>query len=626
MVQSLLDSVINYPELKDIDPQDIDYDAPVYEVEIDDVIVNIALGNAKYAFVDNEIVYFNIYLANGEKIISQIGVYEIMEESLPNITDKDGEPDLSKMNKPLLYSFVNKDVLVKSMIDGENAAVNANNNGNDGDDSDNGDNGDDGDGDDGDISTTKGKKQPIDKSKTDNWVQLFMNSMSYGVKNNEGGGDCFFATIRDGLSTIGKTVTVSDLRNRLSNAATPELYTEYRTIYEDIAKGLEDINAKIKQQTEKAKEIKSNVEKVTNRQEKSELLEQAKNIRDVLKQLREEKQVQNEIVKEFKWIAKLTSFPKFVKALRTCSFWADDWATSVIERLYNIKVILLSEESFEEGDLNNVIRCGRADDELMEKGIFRPTDYIMMVYTGNHYKLITVDGKGAFTFNELPKEIVAIVKNKCLERNAGLYSIIPEFVHGLDIKDEVIEDPGDLNLHGETTVFQFYDQAATKPAPGKGSGEKLGPEGVAAYKGLTKDWRRKLSHGYEKQIKLDNHMWKSVDHYVEANKFIKNNNDVYIKFALDSGSELSNNVAMAKAYGSNRKYENKTIRPKSVKVDDDWDDYKMSEVLMKALVEKFKNEEFANILKNTKDAKLMLYKKGQPARIEIELMRVRSKL
>ena len=79
------------------------------------LIVNVALGKPKYAFVDNEIVYFNIYLANGEKIISQIGVYEIMEESLPNITDNDGEPDLTKMNEPLLYSFVDDEFLNKSL-------------------------------------------------------------------------------------------------------------------------------------------------------------------------------------------------------------------------------------------------------------------------------------------------------------------------------------------------------------------------------------------------------------------------------------------------------------------------------------------------------------------------------
>ena len=616
MVKSKLDSIIEYPEIKGLDPDDEDYDAPVYEVEINGIIVNIALGKAKYAFVDNEIIYFNIYLANGDKILSQIGVYEIMESTVPDISDDDGEPDLTKMNKPLLYSFVDDELLTKSLT-----TDNENNKDKNVDNVDNDDNNDNDDNDDKEKS-----KKKIDLSKTDNWVQVFMNDMSYGVKDNEGGGDCFFATIRDGLSTIGKSVTIADLRNRLSNAATPELYTQYRRIYEDLAKELENTNAKIKQQLEKAKTVKTDIEKVTNRQEKSVLLSQAKVIRDELKNLRIEKQSNNEILSEFKWIAKLTSFPKFVKAIRTCSFWADDWATSVIERLYNIKVILLSEENYEEGDLNNVIRCGRADEELMDKGIFRPTDYIMMVYTGNHYKLITVDGKGAFTFNELPKEIVSIVKNKCLERNAGLYSIIPEFVDGLKIEEENIEEPGDLHLYGETTVFQFYDQAASKPAPGKGSGEKLGPEGANAFKGLTGDWRKKLSHGYEKQIKLDEHIWKTVEHYVQANKFVNENPEFYLEFALDSGSELSKNVSMARAAGGNKKYEGKIVKPKEINQDSDWDDDKMSKVLEKALVEKFKDEEFANILKNTKDAKLMLYKTGQPARLEIELMRVRSKL
>ena len=453
-----------------------------------------------------------------------------------------------------------------------------------------------------------------------------MNDLSYDVKDNEGGGDCFFATIRDGLATIGKNVTITDLRNRLSNAATPELYTEYRRIYEDLAKELENVNARIKDKTEKVKGLKAQIEKVTNRQEKSVILAQAKELRNELNELRKEKQSSNEIISEFKWIAKLTSFPKFVKALRTCSFWADDWATSVIERLYNIKVILFSEENYEEGDLNNVLQCGRADDELMNKGIFRPTDYILLVYTGNHYKLITFNQKGAFTFNELPREIVALVKNKCLERNAGLYSIIPEFVDGLEIEEEKVEEPGDLHLYNETTILQFHDQAASKPLPGKGSGEKLGPEGNNAFKGLTGDWRKKLSHGYEKQFKLDEHVWKSVEHYIQANKFVKDNHDFYVQFALDSGSELSNDIGMAKAAGANKKYDGKVVKPKGVKQDEDWDDDKMSNVLEKALMQKFKDEELANILKNTKDAKLMLYKKGQPARLEIEMMRVRSKL
>ena len=620
MVKSKLDPAINYPEIKGIDPEDVDYDASIYEVEVNDVLINVALGKAKYAFVEDSIVYFNAYLVKDDKIVSQIGVYEILEEALPKVTDSEGDPDLTEMSEPLLYDFVTLELLMKSLTTVNSDETEKEKKTNIVEDE-----VEDEEGEDEDEKQAK-KAKKFDDKKAENWVQIFMKNMAYGVKDNEGGGDCFFAAIRDGLSTIGKTVTVMELRNRMSNAATPEMFTQYRQVYDNLAKGLEDVNAQIKQYVEKAKALKVEIEGVTNRSDKAVLLEQAKKLRDDLKKAREEKQSSNEILGEFKWIAKLTSFPKFVKALRTCSFWADDWATSVMERLYNIKVILLSEENFKEGDLNNVIHCGRGDDELLERGIFRPTEYIMMVYTGNHYKLITVDGKGAFTFNELPREMVHIVKNKCLERNAGLYSIIPEFMDGLKVEEEQIEDPGDLHLHGETTVFQFYDQAATKPAPGKGSGEMIGPEGTEAYKGLTGEWRRKLSHGYEKQLKLDEHVWNSVDHYIEGSKFAKENPDFYIQFALDSGSELSKNIGMAKAAAAGKKYEGKVVKPKGVTVDSDWDDERMSKLLEKALAEKFKDPEFANMLKNTRDAKLMLYRKGKPARIETELMRVRSKL
>ena len=101
MVRSKLDSTIDYPEIKGLDPDDEDYDAPVYELEISGINLHVALGKPKYAFVDNEIIYYNVYLAKGEKILSQIGIFEIMESTLPDVTDDDGEPNLAKMSSPL---------------------------------------------------------------------------------------------------------------------------------------------------------------------------------------------------------------------------------------------------------------------------------------------------------------------------------------------------------------------------------------------------------------------------------------------------------------------------------------------------------------------------------------------
>lgn len=607
MVRSLLDPSVRYTELKGIDPEDADYDAPMYEVELIGRRVVVAVGKPKYAFTDNSIVYFPAYLVNDDKVVLQIGVYEILEESLPNMTDEDGDLDLAKASKPLLYDFVDVSTLADASVSDDaelvadiDAAVQE----------------------DADESNSS-----YDASGSDNWVQRFMHNDSYGIKDNEGGGDCFFSTIRDGLATVGKTVTVAELRNRLSNAATPELYEQYKILHEATSSEVKAANDAVKSLTERAKKLKEKVAKVANRKDKAVLLQEATALRDELKLAKSDRDVAKQSYGEFKWMSKLTTFPKFVKALRTCSFWADDWATSVMERLYNIKVIIFSESSFEEGDIENVLQCGRGDDELLEKKMFRPTEYIMMVHTGDHYKLITYDGKGAFTYNELPRQVVNLVKQKCMERNAGIYAIIPEFNDGLELPEEVVEEPSNLQLHGEGTVFQFYDMAAAKPAPGKGAGELMGadvPKGE--FKALTGDWRRKLSHGYDKTIQLDGHMWKTVEHYLEANKFAKGNPDFYVQFALDSGSELGQNVDMAKAAGAGKKYNGKQVRPKGVKVDDDWDEDRESEALEKALAEKFKDAQLAAILKATKDAKLMFYRKGRPARVEVEMMKIRQKL
>lgn len=613
-MRSILDPAIRYPEIKGIDPDDDDYDAPIYEIELFNYVINVAVGKAKYAFVDKSVVYYPIYLVNGNNVITQLGLYEVLEEALPNIVDADGDPDLKKMSKPLIYDYVD-DVLLqqnqgKVFDEGEEKGK-----------------------EEGKVQETDNEdvKQKISKrgaefddNKSEFWIQRFMKNNSYEIKDNEGGGDCFFSAIRDGLSTIGKTVTVVELRNRISNAATPELYEQYRVIYKQIEEEVKQVDERIKEMTERAKVLKTEVANATNRNEKAKLLLEATALRDSLKAARDERSTSKDNLAEFKWISKLTTFPKFVKALRTCSFWADEWATSVMERLYNIKVILFSEESYDEGDINNVIQCGRADDELIEKGIFRPTDYIMMVYTGNHYKLITYSGKGAFTFNELPRDVVELVKQKCMERNAGLYSIIPEFVQGLDVIEEDVEEPENLQLHGEGTVFQFYDQAAVKPAPGKGTGEIISEP--SAYKDLKGDWRRKLSHGFDKEIKLDGHIWKTVEHYVQAQRFAKEHPEFYVQFALDSGSDLSKDVDMARAAGAGKKYDGKIIKPKNVEVDADWNEEMESKALEKALIEKFKDIEMAAILRATRDAKLMLYRKGKPARVEVEMMRVRNRI
>ena len=114
MVQSILNTNVNYPEIKKLDPEDNDYDASMYEINILGIDIVIAIGQAKYSFIDNNIVYYPIYLVDDEKVASQIGVYEILADQLPNIIDDDGDVDLDKIDNPLIYSFVTENTIKKT--------------------------------------------------------------------------------------------------------------------------------------------------------------------------------------------------------------------------------------------------------------------------------------------------------------------------------------------------------------------------------------------------------------------------------------------------------------------------------------------------------------------------------
>ena len=106
MVRSILDGTINYPELRKLDDKDKDFDASVYDIFILEQDVVIALGQPRYAFIENGIVFYPVYLVKGGKVKLQIGVYEVLEDRVPNIMDEDGDVELGLLGKPLLYSFV----------------------------------------------------------------------------------------------------------------------------------------------------------------------------------------------------------------------------------------------------------------------------------------------------------------------------------------------------------------------------------------------------------------------------------------------------------------------------------------------------------------------------------------
>lgn len=667
MVVSKLDNDVSYPELKSVDSGDSKMEANLYQLEIKDVDVIIAVGNAKNTFEDKNILYFPIYLVKHNNKVIQIGVYEIKASEYLSYLDESNNLDVEKMNEPLIYTFVTKDMLQKLRLEPDVPLRRVK--------------------EEGEVSDeeeaveepkeeseynefyeipetrkdifvlTKGvpippqlkeetQKQAKDyrdkyhESPSDTWVEKFMMNPNYTIVDNEGGGDCLFATIRDAFSSIAQQTSVNKLRKKLSDEADDKVFEGYKEHYDMYNASLITDTNKIKELEGEYLLLKQRVTNTLDRNEKKIIVEEAKKVKSEHDKLVEEKKVAVEMLKEFKFMKGVDTLDKFKTKIRHCDFWADTWAISTLERILNIKLIILSSDNYKSDDLKNVIQCGQLNDTVLEnRGVFNPEFYIMVEHTGSHYKLFGYKKKQIFKFTEIPYDIKKMIAEKCLEGISGPFAIIPDFQKfkaGLKknvIKEAQYEDLTESKLRGlynDDIVFLFYSKSNDKPLPGKGAGEKIPNDRLKEYAELATipQWRKKLSNFWVQPFSLDNHQWASVEHYYQASKFKKTHPDFFLSFSLDSGTDLSKDPALAKAAGGKSgKLKGELLRPVEVTVDPDFFGKRHKQELYAAQYAKFtQNEDLKKLLLATNDAKLTHHTRGSPPVVFDDLMLIRDKI
>jgi len=670
MVLSKLDpNNVSYPELKSVDSGDLKTEANLYQLEIEGVDVIIAVGNGKNTFEEYNIRYFPIYLVKSNNKVVQIGVYEIKASDYLNYLDDYNNLDVEKMNEPLIYSFATKNFLSKlrlepdvplrriegihkeegEVTDSENEEEEENN----------------------EYTEfyeipderkdifilTKGVPIPpllqeetskkakdyrekYHQSPSDTWVEKFMMNTNYSIIDNEGGGDCLFATIRDAFSSIVQQTSVNKLRRKLSDEATDDVFFGYKEHYDMYNAALIKDTNKIKELESEYLLLKQHLQNTIDRNEQKIIVEQAKKVKTEHDRIVEEKKVTSQMLKEYKFMKGIDTLDKFKSKIRKCDFWADTWAISTLERVLNIKLIILSNEAYRSGDIKNVLQCGQLNDKILEnKKIFTPEFYIMVDYTGDHYKIIGYKKKLIFKFNEIPYDIKKMIAEKCLEKNSGPFALIPDFqkfkasLKKTVMKEEDYEELSESKLKGlynDNVVFLFYSKSNDKPLPGKGAGEKIPNEKMIEYAELATipQWRKKLSNFWVEPFSLDNHQWASVEHYYQASKFKKTHPDFYLSFSLDSGTDLSKDTAMAKsAGGKSGKYKGELLRPIEVTIDPDFFGKRHKKEMYAAQYAKFtQNEDLKKLLLATNDAKLTHHTRGAPPIVFDDLMLIRDKI
>ena len=620
MVKSLLSATIDYEENRHLLPEDKNYEAHLYEITLFEKDETIALGQPVYTFIDQNIIFYPIYLVLNNKVSLQIGLYELFADHIVNILDADGDIDIELVGRPLLYGFVNETLTGAATMPATMPATITPR-----------------------LETAASAKQDQDlyvAKKENHWIQAYMANNNYQMIDNEGKGDCLFAVIRDALAKVGIQKSVAEQRKILADNMTEEIYQGYKTIYQDAADTDAQLVKEIKTLVKRHKELNAKIGTVKDRNAKQAIIAQADELKKRHDVAKAERAYTNSVVEgELRMMKNIHNLTQFRTLIQSCNFWGDTWAISTLERVLNIKIILFSEESYIAGDMDNVLTCGQLNDTVLEtKGVFQPEYYILTLYQGYHYQLISYKEQGALTFAQLPYDVKLKVVDKCLERLAGPYYIIPDFrafmeeVKGLaPTPSPTPLDPLQSDLFGHLVTFQFYGKSVEKP-PGKGTGELMSASERTAYIALSRipDWRRKLDTSWPAPFTLDGRKWQTVEHYYQGAKYKRQHPEFALQFALDSDSALSKDPLLAKEAGEKPgKYLKDQDRPKNIKIDDDFfgAGKRGEKELAAAQYAKFaQNEDLRTMLVATHKAKLQHFKRGAPPVVAYELMHVRQKL
>ena len=479
MLQSVLDDAIEYIEDKDIEELDKGKQVSLYEMEIFGIKLVLTIGNINNEHKSKNILYTPVYLIVSKDTIEKIGYYEFYSSELSSILDEDGDLDLSSIEGPLLFDYVDSDYIINTMNRStflreftleEESYLNelAGDRDEEGGESKELKPEDVDDGNDeeevlDDIeqvdniekllkeNETKFKKPILLKYKimylkdkkssvitsSSNWLQKHFKNKEYGIVDVEMNGDCFFATVREALKGIKINISAETLRNILSKKMKEENFLTYKENYDGFNQELLNLTKEKEELLKRNKLIKK---QYTEYGQKAKQFKLEKNREEMMAAIKEQKRIKQENasikgrfeqlevelkravinLNEFKFMKNINNIEEFREAIKKKTYWADSSAIHHLEEILNVKFVLLSKDNYDKGNYNNIVMCGDMISEtILKRGAYKPKYYIIATYSGDHYELVTYKNKKIFSFYEIPYDILLNIKRTCSSENVS---------------------------------------------------------------------------------------------------------------------------------------------------------------------------------------------------------------
>jgi predicted NAD-dependent protein-ADP-ribosyltransferase YbiA (DUF1768 family) len=670
MVVSKINHSVVYHEKRSVDNSDIGNLVSLYELEVENRLIIkqtlvVAIGNSNKKYLDRGIIFFPIYLITNKKKAIQIGVFEILSKDLYQIINKSTEAEINEienydlLDSPLIWNWVDNSFLKKQKLsplvmekeeqeqatlhveDEDEEVVNQL------------------------FEESREKAAQLRKENDKNWISQFMKNEQYDIEDIPDTNDSLFTTIKNAFSKIKIVLYENKIRENYANSKFVEKDFFYKKrIYDENKTRLVELMNREKD----LKKEKVRIEEEYKKNRTLQLKEEHTRVKEQIKLVRRDIDEINESIKEidFENINTIDKYRDYIKSKR---FSGDENSLLYLESIMNIKFIIFLKDANDENDIKSVVDCGKRNPELIDD--FIPEHYILLEYTEktNRYNLVGYDGKFIFQFRELPYDLKEIISNKCVEGIEGNFINIPDFknfhvnvksrelpsIHPeMEISIESIQ-----RLNDGVKLFIYCSSSSSK-TPGKITGEVMPDNQVHKYielKGI-KNWRCILDNSYDGtdiesednkkpyQFELNGFYWMSVDHYINAIKFIEEHPKYYESFALAAVGEereivragdLAKDVQLAQFIGNKpagtlfKGKENGDLkgyyRKSSIQIDASYNEEKASTALYNALFSKFnQNPNFKKVLLATNDSLLVNAPSKKKQTDAEELMRVRDEI
>ena len=152
---------------------------------------------------------------------------------------------------------------------------------------------------------------------------MCIRDRNYGIIDNEGGGDCLFATIRDAYSGIGKSVSVKRLRQLVSDNATEETFQNFQEQFKMFSMMVQNLAKDMAKIQIQVKDLKADFSNTNDRVKKAEFVKRSKPLVELFKQTKQDKKNASNLLREFRWMRGVDSLEKFK---RNCLLYTSDAA------------------------------------------------------------------------------------------------------------------------------------------------------------------------------------------------------------------------------------------------------------------------------------------------------------